>query len=72
MNANDFKHIYDLEPGDKWIIIDDELIIVNQDKIPFTINLVTRDRKNIEFYGDRANSPVYIETPILGPRKDMP
>lgn len=42
------KLIYTLEPGDKWAWFGDHILVCNGDKIPFTIDLATGERKNIE------------------------
>jgi hypothetical protein len=48
-----FQHIYTLEPGDKWCLIEGYVLIANQDKIPFTIDLKTGERKSL-FDGEDA------------------
>ena len=49
MKYSEFKHLYTLEEGDKWCWIEDEIIITNPNKIPFSINLETGEKKIIEF-----------------------
>lgn len=48
------ENIYTLEPGDKWCWIGDKIGITNAEKIPFTIDLVTGERKNIEMEDGRV------------------
>ena len=62
MEESDFAHLYKLEPGDKWCWIGDEIVVVNPEKIPFTINLKTGEILNMtldreitkEFYCERS------------------
>jgi hypothetical protein len=42
-----FRHVYTLEPGDKWAWFGDHIVIANADKIPFTVDLATGKRESL-------------------------